>query len=229
MAWVPLPKGKYFDEASCPRAIDRPSDFEAVAYWDDGSIRVGHLWLHGKAYERVEIGTANVAPSGDFPITTWIENAVTIDEQGYACRSGYAGIAEELRDTGFRRVELYESDVLDPEDPDGVAFATQKTYVTSFAGSQDLLIDHSITWTRAMRDRRVYGVWFGGVPQWLYTGKPGAWHERPWWHGEVPLGQPLTQEHADRAAAHYKRRGFADTRIDARAIRGETFLTMIGA
>ena len=38
-----------------------------------------------------------------------------------------------------------------------------------------------------------------------------------------------TQEHAERAAAHYKRRGFADTRIDARAVRGETFLTMIGA
>jgi hypothetical protein len=38
-----------------------------------------------------------------------------------------------------------------------------------------------------------------------------------------------TQEHADRAAAHYKRLGFADTRIDVRAIRGQTFLTMIGA
>jgi hypothetical protein len=37
------------------------------------------------------------------------------------------------------------------------------------------------------------------------------------------------KDHAERAAAHYKRRGFADTRIDARAIRGETFLTMIGA
>jgi hypothetical protein len=38
-----------------------------------------------------------------------------------------------------------------------------------------------------------------------------------------------TKENAERAAAHYKRRGFADTRIDARAVRGETFLTMIGA
>lgn len=38
-----------------------------------------------------------------------------------------------------------------------------------------------------------------------------------------------TQEHADRAATHYTRRGFADVRIDARAIRGQTFLTMIGA
>ena len=37
------------------------------------------------------------------------------------------------------------------------------------------------------------------------------------------------KEHADRAAAHYKRRGFSDTRIDARAIRGQTYLTMIGA
>lgn len=37
------------------------------------------------------------------------------------------------------------------------------------------------------------------------------------------------KEHAERAAAHYKHRGFADARIDARAIRGQTFLTMIGA
>lgn len=38
-----------------------------------------------------------------------------------------------------------------------------------------------------------------------------------------------SQEHAERAAAHYKRRGFADVRIDARALRGQTYLTMIGA
>jgi len=37
------------------------------------------------------------------------------------------------------------------------------------------------------------------------------------------------KEHADRAAAHYKRRGFADTRIEARAVRGQVYLTMIGA
>ena len=37
------------------------------------------------------------------------------------------------------------------------------------------------------------------------------------------------KEHADRAAAHYKRRGFADTRTEARAVRGLTYLTMIGA
>ena len=37
------------------------------------------------------------------------------------------------------------------------------------------------------------------------------------------------KEHAERAAAHYKRRGFAPTRVDSRAIRGEAFLTMIGA
>ena len=47
--------------------------------------------------------------------------------------------------------------------------------------------------------------------------------------GSACLEAYSTQEHAERAAAHYKRRGFADTRIDARAIRGETFLTMIGA
>jgi hypothetical protein len=47
--------------------------------------------------------------------------------------------------------------------------------------------------------------------------------------GSTCLEAYSTQEHAERAAAHYKRRGFSDTRIDARAIRGETFLTMIGA
>jgi hypothetical protein len=47
--------------------------------------------------------------------------------------------------------------------------------------------------------------------------------------GSACLEAYSTQEHAERAAAHYKRRGFSDTRIDARAVRGETFLTMIGA
>lgn len=47
--------------------------------------------------------------------------------------------------------------------------------------------------------------------------------------GSQCLEAYATQEHAQRAADHYKRRGFADTRIDARAIRGQTFLTMIGA
>jgi hypothetical protein len=37
------------------------------------------------------------------------------------------------------------------------------------------------------------------------------------------------KEHAERAKAHYKRRGFAPARVDSRAIRGEAFLTMIGA
>jgi hypothetical protein len=37
------------------------------------------------------------------------------------------------------------------------------------------------------------------------------------------------KEHADRAAAHYKRRGFAPSRTDSRALRGEAYLTMIGA
>ena len=47
--------------------------------------------------------------------------------------------------------------------------------------------------------------------------------------GSACLEAYADKEHADRAAAHYKRRGFADTRIDARAIRGQTFLTLIGA
>lgn len=47
--------------------------------------------------------------------------------------------------------------------------------------------------------------------------------------GSQCLEAYATQEHAQRAADHYKRRGFADARIDARAIRGQTFLTMIGA
>ena len=47
--------------------------------------------------------------------------------------------------------------------------------------------------------------------------------------GSACLEAYVDKDHAERAAAHYKRRGFADTRIDARAIRGETFLTMIGA
>jgi hypothetical protein len=47
--------------------------------------------------------------------------------------------------------------------------------------------------------------------------------------GSACLEAYADKNHAERAAAHYKRRGFADTRIDARAIRGETFLTMIGA
>jgi hypothetical protein len=47
--------------------------------------------------------------------------------------------------------------------------------------------------------------------------------------GSACLEAYENKEHAERAAAHYKRRGFADTRIDARAIRGETFLTLIGA
>jgi disulfide oxidoreductase YuzD len=34
---------------------------------------------------------------------------------------------------------------------------------------------------------------------------------------------------AERAAAHYKRKGFSDVRIDARAIRGDVYLQMIGA
>jgi hypothetical protein len=37
------------------------------------------------------------------------------------------------------------------------------------------------------------------------------------------------KQHAERAAAHYKRRGFGPARVDSRAIRGEPFLTMIGA
>jgi hypothetical protein len=47
--------------------------------------------------------------------------------------------------------------------------------------------------------------------------------------GSNIMSAAVTYNKAERAAAHYKRRGFADTRIDARAIRGETFLTMIGA
>jgi len=47
--------------------------------------------------------------------------------------------------------------------------------------------------------------------------------------GSACLEAYADKDHAERAAAHYKRRGFADTRIDARAIRGEAFLTMIGA
>ncbi len=47
--------------------------------------------------------------------------------------------------------------------------------------------------------------------------------------GSACLEAYENKEHAERAAAHYKRRGFADTRIDARALRGETFLTLIGA
>jgi hypothetical protein len=38
-----------------------------------------------------------------------------------------------------------------------------------------------------------------------------------------------TEEQAKRAVAHYKRQGHGNARIDNRAIRGETFLTMIGA
>jgi len=47
--------------------------------------------------------------------------------------------------------------------------------------------------------------------------------------GSACLEAYSDKEHADRAAAHYKRRGFADTRIEARAVRGQVYLTMIGA
>lgn len=38
-----------------------------------------------------------------------------------------------------------------------------------------------------------------------------------------------TKEHAERARAHYHRRGFTAARIDARAIRSAHYLDLIGA
>ena len=47
--------------------------------------------------------------------------------------------------------------------------------------------------------------------------------------GSLCLEAYSNKEHAERAAAHYKRRGLISARVDSRAIRGEPFLTMIGA
>ena len=38
-----------------------------------------------------------------------------------------------------------------------------------------------------------------------------------------------THEMAERAVAHYKRRGYKNARIEARAIRDAAYLSMIGA
>ncbi len=185
MTWVPFAKGQQIPTLPASLAHGTGTDFEPIAHWDDGSVRVAHYWA-----DWVDGAPVLDWPGDDWPDISWVGSAPVVTE--LRGKATCAHVGKVVRDTPFRRVTLFEGPLKQPGVPD---YAYRRTWVTSFRGHQTILVDHSITWIRPMRDYRVMGVEFAGRPQWCTSVADlspfASWADRIQWDGAKPLGEGL--------------------------------------
>lgn len=191
--WVPHAPGTKWPG---PNVID-------AARWDDGSVRIEHV------YE------PQTAPTREgFPDTSWVRRAPYVQELRGLCQFRFESV--NICDYTDGACILRYEGVFRLPDGKGEPFARTRTWVTSFLGYDEIWVDHSIAWIRPMRDYRVMQVGFNTVKarlfQWPITSAASGWHERPWLHGTQPLGEPLAKSYLDALTEGIPQEEFAENK-----------------